>query len=83
MTVPPHDIVDRGVSMVPEGRGIFARLTVTENLEMGAFSAVTRRKSLRAWSGSSHSSPASRNAASRSAGRYPAASSRCWRPGAR
>jgi branched-chain amino acid transport system ATP-binding protein len=36
--VPPHQIVGRGISMVPEGRGIFARLTVTENLEMGAFS---------------------------------------------
>lgn len=33
-----HEIVYKGVSMVPEGRGIFARLTVTENLEMGAFS---------------------------------------------
>lgn len=32
-----HEIVYRGVSQVPEGRGIFARLTVTENLEMGAF----------------------------------------------
>lgn len=33
-----HEIVYKGVSMVPEGRGVFARLTVTENLEMGAFS---------------------------------------------
>ncbi len=32
-----HDIVRKGVSQVPEGRGIFARLTVTENLEMGAY----------------------------------------------
>jgi branched-chain amino acid transport system ATP-binding protein len=38
ITVKPHEVVNRGVSMVPEGRGIFARLTVTENLEMGAFS---------------------------------------------
>ena len=35
--VPPHDIVSRGISHVPEGRGIFARLSVTENLGMGAF----------------------------------------------
>ena len=35
--VPPHDIVSRGISHVPEGRGIFARLSVTENLSMGAF----------------------------------------------
>jgi len=33
-----HEIVYKGVSMVPEGRGIFARLSVTENLEMGAYS---------------------------------------------
>ena len=34
---PAHEIVHQGVSQVPEGRGIFARLSVTENLEMGAF----------------------------------------------
>lgn len=33
-----HEIVYKGVSMVPEGRGVFARLTVIENLEMGAYS---------------------------------------------
>jgi len=32
-----HEIVKKGVSQVPEGRGVFARLSVTENLEMGAF----------------------------------------------
>lgn len=33
----PHEIVSLGISHVPEGRGIFARLTVRENLIMGAF----------------------------------------------
>lgn len=33
----PHKIVRVGISQVPEGRKIFSRLTVTENLEMGAF----------------------------------------------
>ena len=33
----PHHIVRRGISQVPEGRRIFPRLTVLENLEMGAF----------------------------------------------
>ena len=33
-----HQIVYKGVAMVPEGRGIFARLTVTENLDLGAYS---------------------------------------------
>jgi branched-chain amino acid transport system ATP-binding protein len=34
---PPHEIVARGMSHAPEGRGIFANLTVEENLEIGAF----------------------------------------------
>lgn len=33
-----HEIVYKGVAMVPEGRGVFARLTVSENLDMGAYS---------------------------------------------
>ncbi len=33
----PHALVPKGVAMVPEGRGVFAKLTVEENLEMGAF----------------------------------------------
>jgi branched-chain amino acid transport system ATP-binding protein len=32
-----HELVSRGIAMVPEGRGVFARLTVAENLRMGAF----------------------------------------------
>jgi branched-chain amino acid transport system ATP-binding protein len=34
---PAHAIVYKGVAMVPEGRGVFSRLTVGENLDMGAF----------------------------------------------
>jgi len=34
----PHEIVGLGISLVPEGRRIFSRMTVQENLEMGAFS---------------------------------------------
>ena len=32
-----HELVTKGIAMVPEGRGIFSKLTVQENLEMGAF----------------------------------------------
>lgn len=39
----PHEIVAKGVVQVPEGRRVFGRLTVTENLEMGAF-AITDRQ---------------------------------------
>src|SRR5208337_3920591 len=35
--IPPHRIVEKGICQVPEGRRIFPRLTVMENLEMGAF----------------------------------------------
>src|SRR5439155_21966242 len=35
--VPAHEIVKRGLAQSPEGRKIFPRLTVLENLEMGAF----------------------------------------------
>ena len=40
---PPHQIVAKGDVHVPEGRGIFGRLTVTENLEMGAFTCTNQR----------------------------------------
>ena len=33
-----HELVYKGVAMVPEGRGVFSKLTVAENLDMGAFS---------------------------------------------
>ena len=33
-----HELVYKGIAMVPEGRGIFAKLSVLENLEMGAYS---------------------------------------------
>ena len=35
--LPPHKIVEKGLCQVPEGRLIFANLTVKENLEMGAY----------------------------------------------
>jgi branched-chain amino acid transport system ATP-binding protein len=35
--LPPHRIVQMGISQVPEGRRIFPKLTVYENLQMGAF----------------------------------------------
>ncbi len=34
---PAHHLVAKGVAMVPEGRGIFSKLTVRENLDMGAY----------------------------------------------
>ncbi len=36
--IAPHKLVERGIGHAPEGRRIFSRLTVLENLQMGAFS---------------------------------------------
>jgi len=36
-SMPPHQIVKNGISQSPEGRKLFPRMSVTENLEMGAF----------------------------------------------
>jgi branched-chain amino acid transport system ATP-binding protein len=33
----PWDLVRQGLAMVPEGRGVFTRMTITENLQMGAY----------------------------------------------
>ena len=35
--LPPHKIVKMGMAHVPEGRRVFARLTVYQNLNMGAY----------------------------------------------
>jgi branched-chain amino acid transport system ATP-binding protein len=37
LSVPAHERVRLGLALVPEGRGVFSRLTVTENLRMGAY----------------------------------------------
>ncbi len=41
-TVPAHEIVKRGIAQSPEGRRLFPRMSVTENLEMGAFQRSDR-----------------------------------------
>ena len=38
--LPPFRLVRQGIALVPEGRGVFARLTVKENIAMGAYSRV-------------------------------------------
>ncbi|WP_423758260.1 ABC transporter ATP-binding protein [Burkholderia sp. NLJ2] len=35
--VPSHELLKRGLAMVPEGRGIFARMSIVENMQMGAY----------------------------------------------
>ena len=40
--IPPHDLVPMGLVQVPEGRRVFQRLTIAENLTMGAFRRTDR-----------------------------------------
>lgn len=42
--LPPYKIVEKGVSLVPEGRRVFPKLTVLENLELGAYTKRARQK---------------------------------------
>jgi branched-chain amino acid transport system ATP-binding protein len=42
--LPAHRIVESGIAHVPENRRLFARLSVEENLRMGAYSAKARRR---------------------------------------
>ena len=37
LQVPPHCLVSEGIALVPEGRGVFPRMTTLENLHMGAY----------------------------------------------
>ena len=41
--LPPYQIVKKGIALIPEGREIFPRLTVEENLKLGAYAANGKR----------------------------------------
>ena len=41
--VPPHEVIGRGIAHVPENRRLFPRLTVEENLKMGAYLPAARK----------------------------------------
>ena len=43
MRLPAHELIAHGVALVPEGRGVFARQTVLENLKLGAFRVKDRQ----------------------------------------
>jgi ABC-type branched-subunit amino acid transport system ATPase component len=78
--LPTHEIVLRGVAQVPEGRRIFPRMSVYENLQMGAspIRCISRKTS----TGCSRCSPGWPSGASSAAAPCRAASSRCWRSAA-
>lgn len=43
--MPPHDLVRKGISLVPEGRRVFPTMTVLENLEMGGYTRNDKKSS--------------------------------------
>jgi branched-chain amino acid transport system ATP-binding protein len=79
--LPPHEVVARGVVLVPEGRRLFGGLSVLENLELGAFAPAARRQRGRTLEGCMRRSPSSPGAAGSGRGRSPGGSSRCWPSG--
>lgn len=42
--IPPHEIVELGIAQIPEGRLVFPKMTVWENLELGATTVRDRRR---------------------------------------
>ena len=79
-----EEIVDLGIALVPEGRRLFPKLTVEENLLLGAFRRAARARA-QAQSTKSAARPFRGwpNAAGNSPAAFPAANSRCWRSAAR
>jgi branched-chain amino acid transport system ATP-binding protein len=49
--LPAHEVVARGVTLIPEGRRLFLRMTVRENLEVGAFLTAARERMVEALTG--------------------------------
>ena len=48
--LPAHEVISRGIAQVPEGRRLFPRLTVEDNLRMGAFLPAARARTSRSGS---------------------------------
>ena len=77
--MPTHEIARLKLAQAPEGRRIFSRMTVLENLQMGATVGAGGRFRSPTSSACSRCFPASSSGSPSAAARCPAASSRCWR----
>ena len=76
--LPAEAIVELGVALVPEGRRLFPKLTVEENLMLGAFRREARGAIARNLESAFETFPILKNAAASSRAPCRAASSRCW-----
>ena len=74
-----EEIVDLGITLVPEGRRLFPKLTVEENLLLGAFRPTARGAIAANLESSYVTFPALRGAVASSPVAYRAESNRCWR----
>ena len=74
---PSHDIVKSGIAQSPEGRRLFPRMSVTENLEMGAFQRTDKENFAADMDRVFELFPACTSAGGKRPGRCRAASSRC------
>ena len=81
--LPTHEIARLKLAQAPEGRRIFSRMTVLENLQMGAAVCDPGHISMPISRACSRCSRASRSGSTSAAARSRAASSRCWRSRAR
>ena len=80
--LPPHRIARLGIAHVPEGRGVFADMTVLENLEMGAYTRPSRKEIAGKFGPRlTRFSRGCGSARDSSRGTCPEGSSRCWRSG--
>src|SRR4051812_22812815 len=76
-----EEIVNLGVAMVPEGRRLFPKLTVEENLLLGAFRPLARGEIEKNKQFCYEAFRCSPSGAASSPARCPAGSSRCWPSG--
>ena len=76
--VSAHNVVGTGIAHCPEGRQVFSRLSVLENLMLGLFCAGTKRRLTVTWNGSTRCFRFLPKERSSPPAPFPAASSRCW-----
>ena len=75
---PAHELVKRGIGHAPEGRRIFSRLTVGENLQMGGFTRSAAERQRGPGARADAVPAAARSGSPRRAALSRVASSRCW-----
>ena len=76
---PPYDIVDAGITMIPEGRQLFPHFTVKDNLLMGSYKRAARPSCSASSKRCCRSSRACASGWPNTPARCPAENSRWWR----